>query len=193
RQLRPPEPKPCTAGSPAIRLLPASRAAPARRVARSCCTTVALMCRAASCSARAGACSPMRNCCRNCVNATAGTTWRCITAEPAVPYRQDWTDSMNPDYLDFEQPIAELEAKINELRLVGSDNRLNITEEISRLQDKSLKLTEKIFSALTPWQISMLARHPLRPYTEDYIRYMFADFDELHGDRYFADDAALIG
>lgn len=100
---------------------------------------------------------------------------------------------MNPDYLEFEQPIAELEAKINELRLVGSDNRLNIVEEITRLQDKSLKLTEKIFSALTPWQISLLARHPLRPYTEDYIRYVFDDFDELHGDRYFADDAALIG
>jgi len=99
---------------------------------------------------------------------------------------------MNPDYLEFEQPIAELEAKINELRLVGSDNRLNIVEEITRLQDKSLKLTEKIFSALTPWQISLLARHPLRPYTEDYIRYVFDDFDELHGDRYFADDAALI-
>jgi len=99
---------------------------------------------------------------------------------------------MNPDFLDFEQPIAELEAKINELRLVGSDNRLNINEEISRLQDKSLKLTEKIFSALSPWQISMLARHPQRPYTEDYIRYIFNDFDELHGDRYFADDAALI-
>ncbi len=100
---------------------------------------------------------------------------------------------MNPDYLDFEQPIAELEVKINELRLVGSDNKLNINEEIKKLQDKSLRLTEKIFSSLTPWQISMLARHPLRPYTEDYIRYVFDDFDELHGDRYFADDAAIIG
>jgi acetyl-CoA carboxylase carboxyl transferase subunit alpha len=99
---------------------------------------------------------------------------------------------MNPDYLDFEQPIAELEAKIDELRLVGSDNKLNITEEISRLQDKSLKLTEKIFSALTPWQISLMARHPLRPYTEDYINHIFDDFDELHGDRLYADDAALI-
>jgi len=96
---------------------------------------------------------------------------------------------MNPDYLDFEQPIAELEVKINELRLVGSDNKLNINEEINKLQDKSLRL----FSSLTPWQISMLARHPLRPYTEDYIRYVFDDFDELHGDRYFADDAAIIG
>jgi acetyl-CoA carboxylase carboxyl transferase subunit alpha len=100
---------------------------------------------------------------------------------------------MNPDYLEFEQPIAELEAKIDELRLVGSDNKLNITEEITRLQDKSLKLTEKIFSSLTPWQISLMARHPQRPYTEDYIQHIFDDFDELHGDRLFADDAALIG
>ncbi len=100
---------------------------------------------------------------------------------------------MNPDYLEFEQPIAELEVKINELRLVGTDNKLNISEEISKLQDKSLKLTEKVFSSLTPWQISLLARHPQRPYTQDYIRHIFTDFDELHGDRYFADDAALIG
>ena len=100
---------------------------------------------------------------------------------------------MNPDYLDFEQPIADLEVKINELRLVGADNKLNITEEIAKLQDKNEKLTEKIFGALTPWQISLLARHPLRPYTEDYIEHIFTDFDELHGDRYFADDQALIG
>lgn len=100
---------------------------------------------------------------------------------------------MNPDFLEFEQPIAELEAKINELRLVGTDNKLNITDEIGKLQDKSIKLTEKIFSALTPWQISLLARHPQRPYTEDYLRTIFTEFDELHGDRLFADDAALIG
>jgi acetyl-CoA carboxylase carboxyl transferase subunit alpha len=100
---------------------------------------------------------------------------------------------MIPDYLDFEQPIAELEVKINELRLVGADNKLNISEEIAKLQEKSKKLTEKIFSNLTPWQISMIARHPLRPYTEDYIRHIFTDFDELHGDRLFADDPALIG
>jgi len=100
---------------------------------------------------------------------------------------------MNPDYLDFEQPIADLEVKINELRLVGADNKLNINDEIVKLQDKSHKLTEKIFSSLTPWQISLLARHPLRPYTEDFIEHIFTDFDELHGDRYFADDQALIG
>jgi acetyl-CoA carboxylase carboxyl transferase subunit alpha len=100
---------------------------------------------------------------------------------------------MNPDYLDFEQPIADLEVKINELRLVGADNKLNINDEIVKLKDKSHKLTEKIFSSLTPWQISLLARHPLRPYTEDFIEHIFTDFDELHGDRYFADDQALIG
>jgi len=100
---------------------------------------------------------------------------------------------MNPDYLEFEQPIADLEIKINELRLVGADNQLNISDEIVKLQNKSKKLTEKIFSSLTPWQISLLARHPLRPYMEDYIEHIFTDFDELHGDRYFADDQALIG
>jgi len=98
---------------------------------------------------------------------------------------------MNPDYLDFEQPIADLEVKINELRLVGADNKLNINDEIVKLRDKSHKLTEKIFSSLTPWQISLLARHPLRPYTEDFIEHIFTDFDELHGDRYFADDQAI--
>src|SRR5690554_1078016 len=100
---------------------------------------------------------------------------------------------MNPDYLEFEQPIADLEVKINELRLVGADKKIDISEEISKLEEKSKKLTEKIFSSLTPWQISLLARHPLRPYTEDYISHIFTDFDELHGDRYFADDPALIG
>jgi acetyl-CoA carboxylase carboxyl transferase subunit alpha len=100
---------------------------------------------------------------------------------------------MNPNYLEFEQPIADLEGKINELRLVGADNKLNIGDEITKLKDKSIKLTEKIFSSLTPWQISLLARHPLRPYTEDYIRLVFNDFDELHGDRLFSDDSALIG
>ncbi|MDX1490556.1 MAG: acetyl-CoA carboxylase carboxyltransferase subunit alpha [Pseudohongiellaceae bacterium] len=100
---------------------------------------------------------------------------------------------MNPNYLDFEQPIADLEVKINELRLVGTDNKLNISEEIQKLQEKNVKLTEKIYSALTPWQISQVARHPLRPYTLDYIEHIFTDFDELHGDRLFADDMALIG
>ena len=99
----------------------------------------------------------------------------------------------NPNYLDFEQPIAELEAKIRELRLVGTDNDLNISEEIQNLQDKSTKLTEKIYASLSSWQISQVARHPLRPYTLDFIEHIFTDFDELHGDRLFADDLAIIG
>lgn len=100
---------------------------------------------------------------------------------------------MDPNYLEFEQPIAELEAKINELRLVGSDNELNINEEILNLKGKSTKLTQKIYSNLSSWQISQVARHPLRPYTRDYIEHIFTDFDQLHGDRLYADDQALIG
>ncbi|HIB85045.1 MAG TPA: acetyl-CoA carboxylase carboxyl transferase subunit alpha [Chromatiaceae bacterium] len=100
---------------------------------------------------------------------------------------------MNLNFLEFEQPIAELEAKIEELRLVGDDTEINIQDEIQVLKDKSQKLTEDIFSSLTPWQISQLARHPQRPYTEDYIAAIFTDFQELHGDRAYSDDAALIG
>lgn len=100
---------------------------------------------------------------------------------------------MNPNYLDFEQPIAELEAKIEELQLVGNDNDINIGEEIAKLKDKSSKLTEKIFSSLRPWDVVKIARHPMRPYTLDYIRRIFTDFDELHGDRHFGDDSAIIG
>lgn len=100
---------------------------------------------------------------------------------------------MNLDYLDFEQPIAELEAKIEELQLVGNDNELNIADEIKKLRDKSLKLTESIFSGLSSWQIVQVARHPLRPYTNDYIPKLFTEFEELHGDRHFGDDKAIIG
>jgi acetyl-CoA carboxylase carboxyl transferase subunit alpha len=100
---------------------------------------------------------------------------------------------MNLDFLEFEQPIAELQAKIEELRLVGNDNEINIQEEIERLEGKSRSLTESIFSNLTPWQISQLARHPLRPYTLDYVRRFVDDFEELHGDRAFADDKAIVG
>ncbi|SHL02300.1 acetyl-CoA carboxylase carboxyl transferase subunit alpha [Phytopseudomonas punonensis] len=100
---------------------------------------------------------------------------------------------MNPNYLDFEQPIADLQAKIEELRLVGNDNSLNIGDEIARLQDKSSTLTESIFSNLTSWQIARLARHPQRPYTLDYLKHIFTEFDELHGDRHFSDDAAIVG
>jgi acetyl-CoA carboxylase carboxyl transferase subunit alpha len=99
---------------------------------------------------------------------------------------------MNPNYLDFEQPIAELEAKIEELQLVGNDNDINITEEIAKLREKSSKLTEKIFSNLTAWDVVKIARHPMRPYCLDYIRRIFTDFDELHGDRHFGDDSAIV-
>lgn len=101
---------------------------------------------------------------------------------------------MNPNFLDFEQPIADLQAKIEELRLVGNDNEhLNISEEITRLEEKSKSLTKSIFSDLTTWQKARLARHPLRPYTLDYIDLVFTEFEELHGDRHFADDAAIVG
>jgi len=100
---------------------------------------------------------------------------------------------MNLNFLDFEQPIAELEAKIEELRYVGSDNEINIGEEISRLQSKSRELTENIFSHLKSAQIAQLARHPQRPYFLDYVDLVFTDFEELHGDRAFADDPAIVG
>ena len=100
---------------------------------------------------------------------------------------------MNLNFLNFEQPIAELEAKIEELRYVSDGNDLNISEEINRLQAKSQELTRSIFSALSAWQISQLARHPQRPYMLDYIERMFTDFQELHGDRNFGDDAAMVG
>lgn len=100
---------------------------------------------------------------------------------------------MNPNYLDFEQPIAELEAKIEELRYVGDDTEINIGEEISKLEEKSRSLTKSIFNKLDAWQTSKVARHPMRPYTLDYVDRIFTDFQELHGDRAFADDAALVG
>jgi acetyl-CoA carboxylase carboxyl transferase subunit alpha len=100
---------------------------------------------------------------------------------------------MNPDFLDFEQPIAELEAKIEELRYVGNDNEVNLGEEIAKLEKKARGLTQSIFASLTPWQIAQVARHPRRPYTLDYIEYLFTDFQELAGDRAYADDAAIVG
>jgi len=100
---------------------------------------------------------------------------------------------MNPNYLDFEQPIAELQAKIDELRNVGSDNAINLDEEIQRLQVKMRQQIKTIFSNLSPWQVSQLSRHPLRPYTLDYIDKIFDEFHELHGDRSFADDHAIVG
>ena len=100
---------------------------------------------------------------------------------------------MNPNYLDFEQPIAELEAKIEELRLVGDGSEINLSDEVGKLRDKSKKLTEKIFSDLKPWDIVRVARHPLRPYALDYIQRIVTDFEELHGDRAFGDDKAIVG
>jgi acetyl-CoA carboxylase carboxyl transferase subunit alpha len=96
------------------------------------------------------------------------------------------------NFLDFEQPIAELDAKIRELRYVGDDKEININDEITRLQKKSKELISSIFSSLTDWQISQVARHPARPYTIDYIQRLFTDFDELHGDRNFSDDPAIV-
>ena len=100
---------------------------------------------------------------------------------------------MAVSFLDFEQPIAELEAKIEELRHVTSDASVNLHDEISRLQAKSRQLTTSIFSNLSPWQITQLARHPQRPYSLDYLAMAFTDFQELHGDRMFSDDLAIIG
>ena len=95
---------------------------------------------------------------------------------------------MRPTFLDFEQSVAELEGKIEELRLVQSDSAVDISEEISRLKKKSDELTKDIYSKLTSWQVSQVARHPQRPYTQDYINEIFTDFHELHGDRNYADD-----
>jgi acetyl-CoA carboxylase carboxyl transferase subunit alpha len=100
---------------------------------------------------------------------------------------------MIPNYIDFEQPIAELEAKVEELQRVGHDNNINITEEISKLREKSTKLTESVYANLSAWQVVKVARHPQRPHSSDYIKRMFTDWDELHGDRHFGDDKAIIG
>ena len=100
---------------------------------------------------------------------------------------------MNLNYLDFEQPIVELEEKLEELRRVGTDNEIDIQKEIDRLQEKSLSLTESIFSKLSDWQISKLSRPPKRPYSLDYIDGVVDGFVELHGDRHYADDAAIVG
>jgi|TARA_B110000238_G_scaffold183234_1_gene209632 acetyl-CoA carboxylase carboxyl transferase subunit alpha len=99
---------------------------------------------------------------------------------------------MVSDHLEFEQPIAELEAKINELRRVESDNEMQLGDEIAKLEAKSRALTETIFKDLSAWQVAQIARHPRRPYTLDYVEQLFTDFEELHGDRAYSDDAAII-
>jgi acetyl-CoA carboxylase carboxyl transferase subunit alpha len=96
-------------------------------------------------------------------------------------------------FLEFEQPIAELETKIEELRYVQNESAVDISEEIERLDKKSLQLTKDIYASLTPWQVTQIARHPQRPYTLDYANEIFTDFVELHGDRAFADDASIVG
>ena len=100
---------------------------------------------------------------------------------------------MDLKFLDFEQPIAELEAKIEELRFVGNDSEVNINEEVARLRNKSESLTRSIFAKLSAWQIAQVARHPMRPYTLDYLAEIASDFQELHGDRMYADDPAIVG
>jgi acetyl-CoA carboxylase carboxyl transferase subunit alpha len=96
-------------------------------------------------------------------------------------------------FLEFEQPVAELEAKIDELRYVQNESAVDISEEIDRLSKKSQQLTKEIYSSLSPWQVTQIARHPQRPYTLDYLNEIFTDFRELHGDRTFADDASIVG
>lgn len=100
---------------------------------------------------------------------------------------------MKTSFLEFEQPIAELEAKIEQLRFVQDDSAVDISEEISRLDAKSQTLTKEIYAKLTPWQCALVARHPQRPYTLDYLELVFTDFEELHGDRNYADDHAIVG
>ena len=100
---------------------------------------------------------------------------------------------MKTTFLDFEQPLADLAAKIDELRFVQDDSAVDISEEIARLESKSQSLTKDLYAKLTPWQIAQVARHPQRPYTLDYAELIFTDFEELHGDRAFADDKAIVG
>ena len=100
---------------------------------------------------------------------------------------------MKTSFLDFEQSIADLEAKIEELRFVQDDSAVDISEDIERLEKKGAQLTKDIYAKLTPWQVSLVARHPQRPYTLDYLSLIFTDFEELHGDRAFSDDHAIVG
>jgi acetyl-CoA carboxylase, carboxyl transferase, alpha subunit len=100
---------------------------------------------------------------------------------------------MRNTYLEFEQPLAELESKIEQLRFVQSDSAVDISDEIARLQQKTTSLAKSIYSKLTPWQTALVARHPQRPYTLDYVREIFTDFHEMHGDRMYADDRSIVG
>ena len=103
------------------------------------------------------------------------------------------TPQMKTTFLDFEQPIAELEQRIEELRYVQEDSAVDISQEIQRLTKKSQSLTKEIYAKLSPWQVAQVARHPQRPYLLDYLPMLFTHFEELHGDRHFADDASIVG
>jgi len=119
-----------------------------------------------------------------------------ILANPSLlsfPPLRNTSHTVKTTFLDFEQPIAELEQKIEELRFVQDDSAVDISQEIERLSKKSRELTKDIYGKLTAWQISKVARHPQRPYTLDYIAAMCTDFEEIHGDRSFSDDAAIVG
>src|SRR3546814_377532 len=100
---------------------------------------------------------------------------------------------MRNTFLEFEQPLAELENKIEELRYVQTNSAVDISDEVARLQQKSQALAKGIYSKLTPWQTALVARHPQRPYTFDYVRTIFTDFHEMHGDRMYADDLSIVG
>jgi len=102
-------------------------------------------------------------------------------------------DMSKRHFLEFEQPVAELETKIEELRYVQSESAVDISEEIDRLSKKSLQLTKDLYASLSPWQVTLIARHPQRPYTLDYVNEIFTEFQELHGDRHFADDQSIVG
>ena len=121
--------------------------------------------------------------------------WRLFLEPSTLRLRryQHREKGMNPNYLDFEQPIADLEEKIEELSSVSGSDDLNLADEVARLREKNQALTAKIYADLSPWDIVRVARHPQRPYSLDYIQHIFTEFDELHGDRHFGDDKAIVG
>ncbi len=131
---------------------------------------------------------------RRCRSGKASSL-HCVAVESAHRFRAftRYPQTLKAIFLDFEQPIGDLESKIEELRYVQDDSAVDISEEIQRLQKKSQALTKDIYAKLTPWQVAQVARHPQRPYTLDYVNAIFTDFEELHGDRAFADDASIVG
>src|SRR6202521_4212042 len=151
-------------------------------------------------SVASGRCAPAASCSSSSKHCSGAARCRSFTgrrrrarARHSPPTAAELGYRMAVAFLDFEQPIAELEAKIEELRHVTSEGEVNIQDEIGRLQAKSRQLTMSIFANLTPWQITQLARHPHRPYTLDYVNAISSEFNELHGDRMYADDGAIVG